>query len=248
MDLAQLSAAFAIGLVATALFVATGGVGLITTPSLIFLGLAPQVAIATDLFAMLGGRLGGLLGFRRAGQLDLALALRLSLIAAAGAVLGAQLLLRIDETLVRRALGVVLVVLLAFLLLRPGAGTHESDPPPSHRATAHVLFFFVGLWGTLVGAGFISLGSAVLLVLLRRTFLESAALLTLIGLAIGGVGLMVFGVSGIIDWPVGLALLVGKALGGYLGSLAATRVGNRAVRWAFIAVVLASALALHLGA
>jgi hypothetical protein len=152
MDILQLVAAFSIGAVATFMFVATGGVGLITTPSLIFLGLSPQTAIATDLFAMLGGRLGGLAGFLKTGQLDVKLALRLSVIAALGSIVGAQLLLAIDEQIMRQVLSMVLLLLLGFLILKPKAGTDTIEPSRIKVLFGHTLFFFVGMWDTLIGA------------------------------------------------------------------------------------------------
>ncbi|MCB1691527.1 MAG: sulfite exporter TauE/SafE family protein [Pseudomonadales bacterium] len=247
MDVLQLGIAFLLGMVATFMFVATGGVGLITTPGLIFLGLPPQAAIATDLFAMLGGRLGGLVGFRKTNRLDLALGFRLSAISAAEAVVGAHLLLAIDQEVMRRVLGVMLVVMLVFLVARPAVGTQQDGKLSTSRVVlGHALFFFVGLWGTLIGAGVISLGSAVLLFIFKKEFLESAALLSLIGLAIGGAGMLIFGYNDAIDWWVGVVLMAGKFLGGYAGSLAAVRVGNTWIRRLFILVVLVSAILLNL--
>jgi uncharacterized membrane protein YfcA len=248
MDIFQLVAAFSIGAVATFMFVATGGVGLITTPSLIFLGLSPQTAIATDLFAMLGGRLGGLVGFLKTGQLDMKLAFRLSVIAAFGATIGALLLLAIDEQIMRQVLSLVLLLLLGFLILKPKAGTEDLEPSRVKVIVGHALFFLVGMWGTLIGAGVISLGSAVLLFIFHKRFLETAALLSVIGLAIGLVGMVMFGFNGIIDWSVGIVLLVGKLLGGYFGSLAAVKAGDKWVRYVFIVVVLVSAVALNVTA
>ena len=76
-DPLTLLATFAIGFAATFAFVTTGGVGMVTIPALIFLGLSPQAAIATDIFALFGGRLGGLLGLLREGKVDVALGLGL---------------------------------------------------------------------------------------------------------------------------------------------------------------------------
>ncbi|MCB1646110.1 MAG: sulfite exporter TauE/SafE family protein [Pseudomonadales bacterium] len=245
-DALLLVAAFMLGLVPTFLFVATGGVGLITTPGLIHLGLSPQTAIATDLFAMLGGRLGGLAGFRKAGAIDMQLALRLSVVCAVGSVIGAQLLLALDEQLIRHGLSVVLLLLLVFLFLKPDAGLVTGEAGPLRRAMGYLLMFIVGIWGTLIGAGVISLGSAVLLFIFRKRFIETAALLTLVGLAIGLVGMVMFGSYGVIDWPLGLALLAGKSVGGYFGSLRAIRVGDKWIRWLFAVVVLLSAISLNL--
>lgn len=246
MDLFQLTAAFILGFIATFFFVATGGVGLITTPGLIFLGLNPQTAIATDLFAMLGGRLGGLVGFRKSGHLDLSLGIKLSLIAALGALIGAQLLLAIDEQIMRRILSLVMVALLIFLLLKPDVGVDDSPPNSSLLILGYSLFFLIGLWGTLFGAGALSFGTVILLFIFRKRFLEVAALLMPIGLSIGVAGLITFGYYNVIDWWVGVVVMAGKFLGGYLGSLMAIKAGDKLIRWIFIGVVLVSAIGLNL--
>jgi uncharacterized membrane protein YfcA len=238
---------FAVGFVATFAFVTTGGVGMITTPALVFLGLSPQAAIATDIFALLGGRLGGLLGLRREGKLDLALGLRLGAIAALGAVGGALTLLSLSETLVKRLLSGFLLVLLALVLVRPHMGVATGQPlSASRRRLGMLLFVPVGFWATLIGAGFLNLGSAVLLFVLRKSFLETAAVLTVVGLAVGLTGLVIFGSRGTIVWPLGFAMLAGKLAGGYFGARYAVKVGEARIRWLFIAVVFASAVQLWL--
>lgn len=238
----ELIATFCVGFAATFAFVTTGGVGMITIPALIFLGLSPQTAIATDLFALFGGRLGGLLGLLREGKVDLALGARLGAIAALGALAGAFTLLSLPQDLMKRLLGVFLLVLLALLLLRPRLGVAASEPPsPRRAALGAVLFLPVGFWGTLIGAGFLNLGSAVLLFVFRKSFLQTAGILTLVGLAVAVAALAVFGSHGAIAWPFGLAMLAGKASGGYLGARYAARAGDAKVRLLFAAVVVLSA-------
>src|SRR5262245_26432885 len=240
-------ATFTVGFAATFAFVTTGGVGLVTIPALVFLGLSPQAAVATDIFALLGGRLGGLLGLLRGEKLDVALGLRLGAATAVGAVAGAFALLRLSEELARQLLAVVLVGLLALLVLRPRVGVDAAQPVSAARRWVGTLLFVpIGFWSTLIGAGFLNLGSAVLLVLLRKTFLETAGVLTIVGLVVAVIGTAIFGSQGAIVWSLGLAMLAGKAAGGYLGARYAVALGERRVRWLFVAVVLLSALRLFL--
>src|SRR5262245_28489033 len=104
-------ATFTVGFAATFAFVTTGGVGLVTIPALTFLGLSPQAAIATDIFALLGGRLGGLLGLLRGERVDVALGLRLGAATTVGAVAGAFALLSLPTQIARQLLGAALLVL-----------------------------------------------------------------------------------------------------------------------------------------
>jgi uncharacterized membrane protein YfcA len=241
-------ATFAVGFAATFVFVTTGGVGMVTIPALIFLGLTPQAAVATDIFALLGGRLGGLLGLLRGEKVDVALGLRLGAATAVGAVAGAFALLSLPEELARQVLAAVLLVLLALLLLRPRVGVETRQPVSAARRWLGTLLFVpIGFWSTLIGAGFLNLGSAVLLFVLRKTFLETAGVLTIVGLAVALTGSVIFGSNDAIVWGLGVAMLLGKAAGGYLGARYAVKLGEQRVRWLFAAVVLLSALRLYSG-
>lgn len=238
---------FAVGFAATFAFVTTGGVGMVTIPALIFLGLSPQSAIATDIFALFGGRIGGLLGLLRGGKVDVALGVKLGAATALGAIAGAFALLSLAPDVAKQVLAGLLLVMLVLLLARPRVGIDAGQPVSARRRWLGTLLFVpVGFWSTLVGAGFLNIGGAVLLLVLRKTFLETAGVLTIVGLAVAVTGVVIFGSHGAIAWPLGLAMLAGKTLGGYLGARYAVKVGERYIRWLFIAVVLASALRLYL--
>jgi uncharacterized membrane protein YfcA len=238
---------FCVGFAATFAFVTTGGVGMITIPALIFLGLSPQAAIATDLFALFGGRLGGLLGLLREGKVDVRFGVQLGAFAGIGAIGGALTLLSVPEPVMKRLLGVFLLALLALLLLRPNVGVSAAEAPSAgRRAVGALLFVPVGFWGTLVGSGFLNLGSAVLLFVFRKTFLETAGILTFVGLAVALAALAVFGTQGTIVWPLAISMLAGKAIGGYFGARYAAKAGDGKVRILFALVVVASAVQLLL--
>lgn len=238
-------ATFCVGFGATFVFVTTGGVGMITIPALVFLGLSPQAAIATDIFALLGGRLGGLVALREAGKVDFGVGLRLGIFTGIGAIGGAFSLLAVPEALMKRLLGFFLMSMIVLLLKNPKVGVESADPVSARRRSLGALLFIpVGFWGTLVGAGFLNLGGMVLVLLLRRTFLETAGILTLVGLAVALPGVAVFASHGVIVWPLGLAMLAGKSAGGYIGARYAIGVGEGRVRLLFVCVALISAVRL----
>lgn len=56
----------------------------------------------------------------------------------------------------------------------------------------------------------------------------------------------IFAASGVVDWPVALAMGAGGMLGGYAGSRVAQRVGQQRVRHAIVGIGLASFLFLLL--
>jgi hypothetical protein len=68
------------------------------------------------------------------------------------------------------------------------------------------------------------------------------------GLCMNLVAAVAFAASGIVDWPVALAMAAGGLAGGYAGSRLAQRVGQQPVRRAVVAVGLGSAVWLLLRA
>jgi uncharacterized membrane protein YfcA len=60
------------------------------------------------------------------------------------------------------------------------------------------------------------------------------------GLCINAVAAMLFIVSGVVHWPVALAMAAGAAIGGYAGARMAQRVGQLLVRRAVVAIGLAA--------
>ena len=231
-------------MIPTFLFVAIGGAGLITTPSLIFLGLSPQAAIATDLFAMFGGRLGGLIGLRDRSGIESRFSWIIASIAGLGSLAGTMVLISVDEQMMKKMLGVFLLLILALLILRPKIGIESQQPSRLRRNFGYLVFYLVGAWGGFIGAGFATLGSTSLLVIFRKTFIESAAVMMLVGLVVGLVTFLVFWSQQLIDWPVGISLLLGKSIGGFFGARFALELGDRWIRFGFILIVLVASVLL----
>ncbi|MBA3854250.1 MAG: hypothetical protein C0503_07530, partial [Gemmatimonas sp.] len=61
------------------------------------------------------------------------------------------------------------------------------------------------------------------------------------------VAVIIFALSGVVIWPVALAMALGAGIGGIGGSLLAQRVGQVWVRRSVVAIGLASGLSLLLG-
>ncbi|MEO2177395.1 MAG: sulfite exporter TauE/SafE family protein [bacterium] len=235
---------FFLGLVPTFFFVATGGAGLITTPSLIMMGLSPQAAIATDLFAMFGGRLGGLIGLRNFPGANSRLSWGLASTAALGALGGTVILISVDESIMKKMLGIFLLLILTVILFRPEIGVDSRQPSKARRYLGYLVFYLVGTWGGFVGAGFATLGSTSLLLIFRKTFIESATVMMVVGLAVGFVTFLAFWSQQLIDWPIGISLLLGKSIGGYLGARFALKLGDKWIRGGFILIVLTASVML----
>ena len=135
-----------------------GGGSIITLPLLIYAGLPPTMANATNRVAIVLQNVGALAGFSRHGYRPGREAWILLAPSLAGGTLGAFLAVDIDETLLRRIIGVVLVLMLVPILLR-----RPLDPSRSKvmeiKPWTWIAYFLIGVYGGFlqVGVGFLYL-------------------------------------------------------------------------------------------
>lgn len=243
-----LLAAPVVGLTAGFINTLAGSGSLLTLPLLILLGLPANVANGTNRVGVLLQNVVAVAAFRRRGALPLEGSWKLILPSVAGAVVGAELAVDLDEALLRRTIGVLMLVLLGAMLLKPERWIAAHAAPRAARLTVEVpLFFAIGLYG-----GFIQI--SVGLFLLAGLVLGAGynvvganAIKNLIVLVFTGAALVVFVVNDQVDWKLGLLLGAGQALGGWAAAHFAVERGAQFVRWSVIAITVASAAALFAG-
>lgn len=111
-------AAICLGLAAGVLAGVFGvGGGILFVPTLLLLGLGQVEAAATSLLAIVPTAATGAFRQRAYGNLRPRAALVVGLVSIAGAEIGIQIATRLDEDVVRRSFGVLLVVVAARLAL-----------------------------------------------------------------------------------------------------------------------------------
>jgi uncharacterized membrane protein YfcA len=148
-------AIIAAGFIAGFINTLAGSGSLITLPVLIFLGLPATVANGTNRVGILLQNIVGLGGFHRQDMLDLRGTIILGLPAIAGSLVGAQIAVNLDEEMMRRAIGLLMVVMLVVILVRPnrwlkGELTRLENWPGWSRM---LLFFAIGIYGGFIQAG-----------------------------------------------------------------------------------------------
>ena len=247
VELALLAGA---GLVAGALNAVAGGGSFLTLPVLIFLGLPPAVANATNRVGVLAQNLSGLWAFHRYGVLDWRSATLASLPAVAGAGLGAWAALRVSDLAFTRLLSFAMLAITLWTIVgRRGARQGGSQPGSAPRRAAGVApatafgFFLVGLYGGFIqaGVGFfvLAITTAGGLDLVRGNAVKLAAVLLMTVLSLG-----IFASVGAVDWPRGGALALGNALGGLIGVRLAVLKGHHWLEQIVMAAVVLFAILL----
>lgn len=194
------------------------GGGALMTPSLIFLGVDPVIAIGTDLLYATITRVFGVFFHNRNNSLRLDLALRLFAGSLPAIVLGNLLLRKIDKAVLNDYLTLLLgSVLLVTSILSLVKGEIKTPIRP-RREYLYVLGFVVGLavQFTSVGAGVIV--SFTLMNLARVNPREVVGVTIVYGLALSSLSFLNYASIGSVDYSLAALLVAGTVPGVYLGT------------------------------
>ncbi len=231
------------GFVAGFINTLAGSGSAVTLPMLMFIGMPASMANGTNRVAIVLQNMAGVQGFRQRGMLDVRGAVMLSIPAVVGSVIGARVSLSLDEALMRQIIGVVMLLVLAVMLLRPRRWLHGTleklDGWPTRKHL--LLLFFIGMYG-----GFIQVGVGIWLLIglvlgLGYDLVRGNGVKVAIVLFQSVAALAVFIVNGQVCWREGLVLAIGNMLGAWSGAWFAVERGVTWVRRILIAIVIFSA-------
>ncbi len=243
----QLPVLFVVGVMAGTLNVIAGGGSFLTLPVLIFLGLPPGIANATNRVAIFLQNVGAVWSFKRFGVLETRSLLWAAIPAALGAIPGTWLALTISDNAFQKVLALLMVAITLWTLWsgrsKPDGATNAKDAP--HQLVIAAGFFVTGAYGGFVqaGVGFLVLAvtTAAGLDLVRGNAVKVLTILCLTGIA-----LAIFAWQGRVDWLVGLSLASGTILGGLLGTRLTIRQGHHWLQRVVTATIVVFAVKLWL--
>lgn len=217
-----------------------GSGSLISLPILMFIGLPPHVANGTNRIGIFFQNIVSSYSFFRQKVLDVKAGLRFSVPSVIGSVVGAFIVLELNERAVEIVVGVVLLIMLIPLWYKPvrwlkGAST---DGINSYPMVQFVIFFLIGAYGGFIQAG---VGIFLLTALVLNAgydLVRANALKVFINLVFTPFALAVFVYKGQIDLPAGIVLAIGNSLGAWFASKYAVRWGSGFVRYVLIVVIV----------
>lgn len=240
MYVAGIAAGFVCGWINTL----AGSGSLVTLPVLLAMGLPANVANGTNRIAIVLQNAVAVTGFQQKRVLDTRGGLLLSVPTALGAVVGAHIALNLDEQMMRRTIGALMVVMLIVVLVEPKRWL-EGRPEGVSRALdwkRALLFFAIGVYGGFIQAGIGIFLLAGLVLGVGYDLVRGNAVKVLIVLAQSVVALLVFGLNGQVIWEIGILMGLGTMPGAWVGAHMAVKRGAVFVRWVLVTVVVVSAL------
>lgn len=206
-----------------------GGGSFLSFPALLFAGVTPISANATNNAAMWVGTIGSARGYREELAEHRALLLPVISVSIVGSLIGARLLLLTPQALFARLIPWLLLFATAVfaaspLLRKPAGGA------PRHAPWQIVAQFGVAIYGGYFGAGMGILMLALLAFSGLPNLNAQNAIKNMLSVSINGVALVPFVLARVVDWRFALPMAFIALLGGYFGARFFRRVPQRLSR------------------
>lgn len=218
-----------------------GGGGFIAFPALIFTGMPPINANATNTMALWPGTVASTGAYRNAFNHEVKpLVVPLISTSLFGALAGAVILLRTPQaTFMKMVPWLLLAATLLFTFgghLTRWVRSHsvEEASAPS-RALAAFLQLFISVYIGFFGAGAGIMMLAMFAVLGVKNIHAMNGLKAMMASVCNGIAIVTFILARAIFWPQALLMLVGAIMGGYGGAYFAQRVKPQLIRYVVIA-------------
>jgi len=232
----HLVGAFGAAFMAGAINSVAGGGTMVSFPLLMFLGLPPVIANATNTCGIWPGAIGSIWGFRRELK-NVPKALRWFIVPALlGGAGGAFILKFTSENIFTHLVPwLLLFATVLFAIQTPVQKWLKSlqgvrEVRSNRIALATILQMLVGLYGGYFGAGMSIMMLSILAVIGMADILEMSAMTSFLSLGINGIAGLIFALSGMVEWSYVGAMAVGAIAGGYGAAGMARKIGKTAVR------------------
>ncbi|GIU53805.1 sulfite exporter TauE/SafE family protein [Shewanella sp. KT0246] len=220
-----------------------GGGSFITFPALLFVGVPPIMANATNTFSSLAGYLSGAFAFRhelKAHKKELIIIIGASLL---GGSLGAWLLLIAPEALFQEAIPWLLLFATVLFIFGSKINKWVSSLSGKHKYASQfgaVLLFLVLLlvctYGGFFNAGLGIIGLSYLALAGHSNINAMNGLKLVISSSVSLIAIILFIYNDAIAWFEGFVVLVGTLIGGYMSAHISKQISAKHMRTFVIAI------------
>lgn len=238
MDLVHTGLLFLVGATAGFINVMAGGGSSITLPALIFLGLDGATANGTNRIGIFIQNIFAILSFRQQQVKDVRRSLQLAVFTLPGAILGALVAVRISDLWFQRILAIIMVgIVLSLFAPTPSVATQGS---PTGRANPWIYPALVGIgfYGGFVqvGVGFLFMAALYHLLKMNLVYVNMHKVFIVFIYTLPA--LLIFILSGKVNWLYGFTLAAGNATGAWFSARVAVRGGDRVIRTVLAVAIL----------
>lgn len=214
-----------------------GGGGLIALPALLFTGLTPASAIATNKLVGSIGSLTSTLMFYRSGKLDIKSLYKLFPLVFIGSMLGAWTVHLMNPEVLKPLMLIMLAAVAIYTVFKKDWGSISTYKKLSLR---HLIIFTVFIFAIGFYDGFLGPGTGSFLMfaflMIGFDFIKAAGNAKFLNFGSNIAGLLMFMYLGQVNYAYGLPMALAGIVGAICGSKFAIKKGSGYVRALFIAV------------
>lgn len=207
-----------------------GGGGLISLPAYLLAGVPAHQAVATNKLSSVFGTFTSVSRFIQKGLVNFRLAVPSVIFALLGSSIGANISLRVEETVMQALLFILLPITAAIVMNRNLFGDQNREEEAVGKRTyvvAVLAAFFLGMYDGFYGPGSGTFLIIAFTVFARMNVLHANAQAKVINFATNIGSLAVFLSNGQVVIPLGLAAALCNMAGSYLGASLAIKNGSR---------------------
>lgn len=237
---------FVIALLAGLVDSIAGGGGLISVPALLWAGLPPVTALATNKAQAVFGSFTATVNFIHKGAVDLRRAAFSVLCTFLGAAAGSLLVQRLGSDLLARIIPLLLIFFSLYFMFSPRMTDLDSHHRIGEGIFALVIGTSVGFYDGFFGPGTGVFFALAFVALLGYGVRRATAHTKLLNFTSNLAALLFFLPGGHVIWSIGLVMGAGQLAGAWIGSHLVLRHGTRLVRPVLVVASLAVSLNLLL--
>ena len=218
------------GVLSGALNAVAGGGTFFTFAALLAVGLPPITANASSALALAVGSLASAAAYRDVISRIWRTVVLLALASALGSLLGAALLVALDDVTFRGLIPWLLLLATVIFAAGPSISkrvateSHDNPTTPGRRVASLMLQFLTSIYGGFFGAGMGFLMLASLGLTEGQDYHRLNAIKQVLAVVIQAVAIVVFIRGGVIAWSPGLVVMGAAIAGGYWGVALARKV------------------------
>lgn len=208
---------FGIAFLAGMVDVIAGGGGLLTIPALLFVGVPPLDALATNKVQSLFSPLYATYFFFKKGIYKLKILIIPAFFSLLGAILGVMSVKVMDASLLEKVIVLVLVFFALYCIFSP---QFSKEDRKSKLSWTSLSFFtcFLGFYDGFLGAGVGTILTLLFVVIFGMGAMRAIAHAKFFNLLSNLSSFFIFAFSGLVIWKVGIIMALGSVLGSFIGS------------------------------
>lgn len=214
-----------------------GGASIINFPIWMSLGFSIPLAATIEKVNAIFWTLPASYNYLKGKKIDWYFLILFTLIGLTGSYLGVLLITRVDQLLLKRLIGIIIIILVGVMYYKKEDGINiSSTNSKTKRALSYIVAFPMGIYEGLFGSGNGIIFS--FLTIKTRGFDLILALGYYFAIAFFWVAFALFFLSkqGYFDASISIPAVIGSICGSYLGSRIANKQGNRFIKQLFIVV------------